>query len=947
MATVNNNKPVDMKQLWQQVEPAPTISTAVSGITTSEDGDDRYIYYLVASTFYRYDTYGNAWQRLANPATAPASLASLRYSKYGGQFGRVIAQPSATTLRIAGLNGGIFVGNTIRIIAGAGTGQVRTITAHAEAVKYEQGLATVASTSQIGDSTKKWKFNQWAGYQVRLTYAAGATQVRKILYNDTTTLTVSDVNYQSIDPFNNQPFAVAPVVTAGSQTHFVIEANDITVNSAWTTAPDYTSRYKIESGGVWLFSSAAAAPFAQIQYYDVAGDYWMNKTVPTSVFLAAFGTDGTLERTGEIGGVYETGTASSGGNYVLTDTTKTLTIDKYTNYRVRITDGTGVGQSRRICANGVDYFEVARKWDTNPDATSVYQIIADKDKFYIAGNAQASLTQYDVDADLIILGAKSDDGVANNLGCRLIGFDQPTIAITSGTRGVNGITSIAPAPGAGGSGYIVGDILTVSGGTNGKVMVTSTSPTGIVTGLTLIRAGTGYTVATVATTGGTGTGCTVVISTIGTICNVVTAINHHLKIGDQIVLSGDALYAGTVTIIGNDALNGFDFATGAAGNMTPASTNAATLIVDSTKNWTTNEHVGKIVQTHLVGLAGAVQPRVITANTATTITVATFTTPLVNGTGRYVIVDQSSFGRDEQFKDPNKAQRGIATGGSTTTLIDSTKNWNTNQWAGARIRIKAGTGRDAYFTVTSNTATTLTYAAQGFTPDSTTRYSLQDSFGTCTGAGSTTTLVDTTKTWAVNQWAGKRVRITGGAGFGLAAALNEILIVSNTANTLTFTAITGFAPDATTTYTILGVPVRGAGIQLVWLFGGVSAGRYMLCPRGGISNTFDRYDVTTEVWEYGFLISPQSDTLTTGSYYAYDGGDRLYFSPGVATGIVQHVMYYDLIKNRVFAFGAVPNTQLAPVIGNRMEIVNSPAGIAYLYHMRNTGAEIYRAQIFF
>jgi hypothetical protein len=437
------------------------------------------------------------------------------------------------------------------------------------------------------------------------------------------------------------------------------------------------------------------------------------------------------------------------------------------------------------------------------------------------------------------------------------------------------------------------------------------------------------------------------ISTVGVVCNVVTAINHNLEIGDQVILSGDALYAGTVTIIGSDSLTGFDFATAAAGNMTPASTNAATLIVDSTKNWTTNEHVGKIVQTHLVGLAGAVQPRVITANTATTITVATITTPLVNGTGRYVIVDQSSFGRDEQFKDPSKAQRGIATGGSTTTLVDSTKNWNTNQWAGARIRIKAGTGRDAYFTVTSNTATTLTYAAQGFTPDSTTRYSLQDSFGTCTGAGSTTTLVDTTKTWAVNQWAGKRVRITGGAGFGLAAALNEILIVSNTANTLTFTAIVGFAPDATTTYTILGVPVRGAGIELLWLFGGVSAGKYMLCPRGTASNTFDRYDVTAEVWEYGFLISPQSDTLTTGSYYSYDGGNRLYFSPGVATGIVQYVLYYDLIKNKVFAFGAVPNTQLAPVIGNRMEIVNSPAGIAYLYHMRNTGAELYRAQIFF
>lgn len=53
----------------------------------------------------------------------------------------------------------------------------------------------------------------------------------------------------------------------------------------------------------------------------------------------------------------------------------------------------------------------------------------------------------------------------------------------------------------------------------------------------------------------------------------------------------------------------------------------------------------------------------------------------------------------------------------------------------------------------------------------------------------------------------------------MTAALNEFTIISNTANTLTFTAIVGFAPDATTTYTILGNPVSGAGIQLIWLAG--------------------------------------------------------------------------------------------------------------------------------
>jgi hypothetical protein len=262
--------------------------------------------------------------------------------------------------------------------------------------------------------------------------------------------------------------------------------------------------------------------------------------------------------------------------------------------------------------------------------------------------------------------------------------------------------------------------------------------------------------------------------------------------------------------------------------------------------------------------------------------------------------------------------------------------------------VEAGTGRDKTMTVISNTATTLTYSSAGFTPDATSHYRIQDTYGICSGAGSTTTLVDSSKVWAVNQFAGKRVRITGGAGFSLAAGLNEITINSNTANTLTFTLITGFAPDATTTYTILGIPVRGAGVELIFLYGGVSNGRYMFFPRGGGSNTADRYDITTEKFEYGFLFSPQTDTMTTGSYYSYDGVNRVYFSPGVATGIVQYVYYFDFTDNRAYGFGSVPNTQLAPVIGSRMEMVTAPSsGIDYLYHMRNTGVEMYRAQVFF
>ena len=948
MATTNNNKVVDVKQLWQKMEDFPVASSAITAMSTTEDGTNRNIYYLAGAAFYRYDTYANNHIKLASPLVTPTVFTSIRYSKYSGTMGRVISSPNASTIRLAGLNGGILNTYKIRITHGVGQGQVRTITQSSEPVKYDQGLATTATTASIGDSTKKWKFNQWAGYQVRLTYSTGQTQVRKIIYNDATTLYVYDTNYVPLCPFDNVAFTVSPITTAGAQTSFVIEASDLTVDAPWTIQPDYSSRFKIESGGLWLFTSAAGAPFASIQYYDEAADLWINKTVPTNIFLAAFGTDGSLERTGEVGGVYASGTATSGTTYSLVNTGATMIPDLYNNFRIRISKGTGIGQQRRIVRNTATTIEVARKWDVALDTTSEYEIIADKDKFYLTGNAQSFLLQYDVDSDLILQGAKSDDGIACSLSATLLGNDTIPIAITSGTRTASAIATVGIS--VAGTGYVVGEIITLATGTNGKVQVTSIGVGGVVTGIQLLRVGTGYSVTTFAqsATTGVGTGFVASVTAIGIACNVITALNHNFKIGDVVKIQGDALYAGNVTITGCDSITGFDFTTAAAGNMTALAAQSATLIVDCTKNWTVNEHVGKIIQTHLVGINGAVQPRVITANTATTITVATITTALVNGTGRYVIVDQGAFGRDEQYKDLAKANIGVATGGSTTTLIDSTKNWNVNQWVGARIRIKSGTGRDAYFTITSNTTNTLTYATQTFTPDVTTNYIIQDSFGTCTGAGSTTTIVDTTKTWAVNQWAGKKVRITGGTSFGLTAALNEILIVSNTANTLTFNAITGLAPDATTTYTILGIPPRGAGIELVWLFGGTSSGKYMMLPRGGGSNTADKYNINKETWEYSMYFQPQTEVINAGTQYAYDGVDRLYFAPTVATNTVQYIHYLDLTNNKIFGFGSVPTLQGAAVIGSRMEIVTAPvSGIDYLYFNKNSSTELYRAPIWF
>ena len=76
---------------------------------------------------------------------------------------------------------------------------------------------------------------------------------------------------------------------------------------------------------------------------------------------------------------------------------------------------------------------------------------------------------------------------------------------------------------------------------------------------------------------------------------------------------------------------------------------------------------------------------------------------------------------------------GYATGGSTTTLIDSSKTWIPGQWVGYKFQIAYGTGRGAEIVITANDATTLTYTTQSFTPDSTTKYRIMDTPRIVTG----------------------------------------------------------------------------------------------------------------------------------------------------------------------------------------------------------------------
>jgi hypothetical protein len=208
-----------------------------------------------------------------------------------------------------------------------------------------------------------------------------------------------------------------------------------------------------------------------------------------------------------------------------------------------------------------------------------------------------------------------------------------------------------------------------------------------------------------------------------------------------------------------------------------------------------------------------------------------------------------------------------------------------------------------------------------------------DSFGTAT-SGSTTTLVDTTKNWVVNQWTNKRLRFIGGA-----SATNEVTVTSNTATTLNFAATT--ATDSTTNYVIYGSPTRNQGTNLKWTWGNGNH-KYLFSPLGGSIIGITKFDITVSKWDTYYQNSGQGESFTTGSMWAYDGADRVYVQKD-ATG---RIFYFDIVKKEVVNSGTVPYGMSTAFVGNRMEIVKTEDGLKYLYVARHNGTEMWRTLIF-
>lgn len=256
-------------------------------------------------------------------------------------------------------------------------------------------------------------------------------------------------------------------------------------------------------GSNWLESTALAGLVEEnivssgtgyrTTYYDGAGNRtvlysagknWLTgEPVILSMVLTREDTGAVTDT--ELGGLYEADRVSITSTFPTSATAYAIhgfahkTPADYTKCfqwrMIYIDSGTGAGQVRRIKAvtddgTTVKIF-VSEAWTITPDNTSTFKICWHPLDIYYADLAS----------------------VANAA-----------------------IGAISNAPTAGGTGYAVGNTLTITtGGGNATVMVEAVSG-GIVTAVRLVSCGTGYsTGAGQATSGGSGTGCTINITQIG------------------------------------------------------------------------------------------------------------------------------------------------------------------------------------------------------------------------------------------------------------------------------------------------------------------------------------------------------------------------------------------------------------------------------------------------
>lgn len=228
----------------------------------------------------------------------------------------------------------------------------------------------------------------------------------------------------------------------------------------------------------------------------------------------------------------------------------------------------------------------------------------------------------------------------------------------------------------------------------------------------------------------------------------------------------------------------------------------------------------------------------------------------------------------------NGFAQGSATGGTTTTMINTAKAWTINNWANYQVRFTSGANAGQVRVITSNTANTLTLSVA--LPSA----------------------------------------VASGDSYVLEGNEDLLYLFGNGAVDVYTYSISGnnWALYAPSVARAGGAP--GAGMSADWVFDvgdpvwsaepTVLNGRYIYSFRGGGSPLLHRLDLVTKAWET-ITYMPQAESITAGS--GTDISKGYIYLNRENTG---RVFRFNIIENKLVPWSKCPYPSSTAVVGDKL-----------------------------
>lgn len=928
MALTKKLKTIIDQPVWEWMRFSPFNSAATNLIypypsTFTGSRYNRYLYATSGQIMYQYDTYSDSWVTMnSSLPNTPASTVAGNYNVDDGHYGNLIfAASGSTSVTGSFINESAVVGFKISVVGGAGIGQERTIVSASKPVDVEYLTPTTTMTNSatglltITDTTKKWMVNQWRGYQVRA-YLGTSQQyfVRRVLYNNNDTLFFANAEWHVVDPhqaYNH--FYDANNINVTTTTRCVIQYSTIEVDSPWNTNLDKSSRFVIKTGTLDNIQNISSNALFLAYKYDQLYANWFPRHVMGGV-LPSYLAGTTLAYEPIMGSLvpaFVTGSLTSGSLRAAVDTTQNWKFNQWRNYEFQ---NKTTGQKRMIFSNDSNTLYFSSDLDAINSGSHQYAIAVDDGKAYLSGGNFATMAQYSTRNNSYYPSQRIEDGVANTAHVRYsssLDFQIPISSITR-TANIATVTTITGHP------FVTGDKVFISGALgadsvfyNGQVIVTSSYPLN-----TSLAGNTQPTAFTYAMSGTPSANASLNTATTTLIFDTSKNWVTNEFAGKVFQLFSSSPTAPTVNY-SRITSNTSQSVTLATAVTAPTSNVWGYNIVSDQAfgaSWGLDNgyHTGTSSY-YLTGSTISGQPFVyMSASQLTTLNSVPIGAPITgsgitansfyrsyetSSNGLFITASISANASSTQgnvimsFELSSSRGFGTATSGVAGTLTDATKIWPTNFWVGAQIRFLAGTGAGQEASVTSNTATTIT-------------------FSTTNTANGATATPDATTVYSIIP-VGRR----------------------NTDSTVT----------------------GAAGAYMLWVYGRESGssythtqdlGKYIWCFEGKSTMRFAKYNISTMQYEYPFIMPFNHLTnfnLGGGTMYAYDGKNRIYIQPNATAQFIYIDTDRDISENA----GTLPAGNSTARESNRMIIKTSDEGLDFLYYMRHNDSSFFRQMIFF